>query len=135
MYASVKCVGPCKAGFVMRAEKTPDGGMKGVLMSVTENDLVPYIVKIDASGGKSAASRLRLRRGGAVGRPAVRRRPVVRSPATPDNLTAPHDGRDSRLGRTGDEPGSAASDVPRACGAVSEGVAIGRPSLGCVHAG
>ena len=34
----------------MRAEKTPDGGMKGVLMSVTENDLVPYIVKIDASG-------------------------------------------------------------------------------------
>ena len=34
----------------MRAEKTPDGGMKGVLMSVTENDLVPYLVKIDASG-------------------------------------------------------------------------------------
>ena len=50
MYASVKCVGGCKAGFVMRAEKTPDGGMKGVLMSVTENDLVPYLVKIDASG-------------------------------------------------------------------------------------
>ena len=34
----------------MRAEKTPDGGMKGILMSVTENDLVPYLVKIDASG-------------------------------------------------------------------------------------
>lgn len=50
MYASVKCVAPCKAGFVMRAEKTPDGGMKGVLMSVTENDLVPYLVKIDAGG-------------------------------------------------------------------------------------
>ena len=50
MYASVKCVAPCKAGFVMRAEKTPDGGMKGILMSVTENDLVPYLVKIDASG-------------------------------------------------------------------------------------
>ena len=50
MYASVKCVGGCKAGFVMRAEKTPDGGMKGVLMSVTENDLVPYLVTIDATG-------------------------------------------------------------------------------------
>src|SRR6478672_9721551 len=50
MYASVKCVAPCKAGFVMRAEKTPDGGMKGVLMSVSENDLVPYLVKVDASG-------------------------------------------------------------------------------------
>ena len=50
LYASVKCVAPCKAGFVMRAEKTPDGGMKGILMSVTENDLVPYLVKIDGSG-------------------------------------------------------------------------------------
>ena len=50
MYASVKCVGSCRAGLVMRAEKTPDGGMKGVLMSLTENDLLPYIVKIDATG-------------------------------------------------------------------------------------
>ncbi|HMF41528.1 MAG TPA: FG-GAP-like repeat-containing protein, partial [Polyangia bacterium] len=50
MYASVKCTAGCKAGFLMRAEKTPDGGMKGVLMSVTENDLVPYMVKIDAQG-------------------------------------------------------------------------------------
>ena len=50
MYASVKCVGGCKAGFLMRAEKTPDGGMKGVLMSVTEDDLRAYIVKMDATG-------------------------------------------------------------------------------------
>jgi hypothetical protein len=50
IYASVKCVAGCKAGFLMRAEKTPDGGMKGVLMSVTEGDLVPYMVKIDAQG-------------------------------------------------------------------------------------
>ena len=46
----MKCVEGCRAGFLMRAEKTPDGGMKGVLMSVTENDLVPYTVKIDANG-------------------------------------------------------------------------------------
>src|SRR5262245_27236607 len=50
IYASVKCVTGCKAGILMRAEKTPDGGMKGVLMSVTENDLVPYLVKIDSTG-------------------------------------------------------------------------------------
>ena len=50
VYASMKCVEGCRAGFLMRAEKTPDGGMKGVLMSVTENDLVPYTVKIDANG-------------------------------------------------------------------------------------
>ncbi len=50
VYASMKCVEGCSAGFLMRAEKTPDGGMKGMLMSVTENDLVPYTVKIDANG-------------------------------------------------------------------------------------
>ena len=50
IYADIKCVAGCKAGILMRAEKTPDGGMQGVLMSVTENDLVPYLVKIDASG-------------------------------------------------------------------------------------
>src|SRR4051794_14518634 len=31
IYASVKCAAGCKAGYLMRAEKTPDGGMKGVL--------------------------------------------------------------------------------------------------------
>jgi hypothetical protein len=50
IYASVKCAAGCKAGFLMRVEKTPDGGMKGILMSVTENDLVPYIVTVDAGG-------------------------------------------------------------------------------------
>src|SRR5580765_7604144 len=48
IYASVKCAAGCKAGYLMRAEKTADGGMKGILMSLTENDLVPYMVKIDA---------------------------------------------------------------------------------------
>src|SRR5918999_1288729 len=48
MFATVKCIAGCKAGFLMRGEKPADGGMKGVLMSVTENDLVPYLVKIDA---------------------------------------------------------------------------------------
>jgi hypothetical protein len=50
VYASVKCAAPCKAGFLMRAEKTADGGMKGVLMSVTEGDLNAYAVKLDAQG-------------------------------------------------------------------------------------
>ena len=50
MYASVKCAAGCKAGYLMRAEKTADGGMKGILMSLTKGDLVPYLVKIDAQG-------------------------------------------------------------------------------------
>jgi hypothetical protein len=50
LYATVKCVDGCKAGFLMRAEKQPNGEIKGILMSLTENDLVPYIVKIDPQG-------------------------------------------------------------------------------------
>jgi hypothetical protein len=50
MYASVKCVAGCKAGFLMRAEKTPDGAMKGVLMSVSDADQASYMVKMDAQG-------------------------------------------------------------------------------------
>src|SRR6478672_4902257 len=50
MYASVKCAVGCKTGIVMRAERMAGGGMKGILMSLTENDLVPYLVRIDASG-------------------------------------------------------------------------------------
>jgi hypothetical protein len=50
MYASVKCAGGCRAGMLMRAGKTPEGGLKGVLMSLTEDDLVPYMVTIDAQG-------------------------------------------------------------------------------------
>src|SRR5262245_6770246 len=50
IYARVKCVNGCKAGILMRAEKMADGGIKGVLMSVSENDLVSYVVKMDATG-------------------------------------------------------------------------------------
>src|SRR5262245_31364655 len=50
IYASVRCTTGCKAGVLMRAEKMADGGMKGLLMSVTEDALVPYVVKIDPAG-------------------------------------------------------------------------------------
>src|SRR5262245_30606204 len=36
MYANVKCVSGCKAGFLVRAEKQADGSLKGILMSLTE---------------------------------------------------------------------------------------------------
>jgi hypothetical protein len=151
MYASVKCVGGCKAGFVMRAEKTPDGGMKGVLMSVTENDLVPYIVTIDATGkevsreplpapagrgGGRGYRRNRCPRGGGERRADWRRagrwRRRTHSPRQPHRA---HGCRHSCPGRTCSESRPAAADVPRARGAVSEGVTTGRPSGGRVHAG
>src|SRR6188768_2623140 len=35
IYASVRCLTGCKAGILMRAERTTDGGMKGLLLSLT----------------------------------------------------------------------------------------------------
>src|SRR5262245_43146793 len=67
VYSEVKCTAGCKAGFLMRAERTADGGMKGVLMSVTENDLVPYLVKIDAQGKEVSREALQAGAGRAGG--------------------------------------------------------------------
>src|SRR5947208_13565505 len=30
LYANIKCDGTCKTGVLLRAQKTPDGGMKGI---------------------------------------------------------------------------------------------------------
>jgi len=75
MYADVKCVAGCKAGFLMRAAKTADGGMKGILMSVTEGDLNSYLVKVDAQGREVSREPLPMpagRAGGAGGGGAAR---------------------------------------------------------------
>ena len=50
VYAGMKCAPGCRAGMIMRAEKTPDGGLKGIFMSLTEGDFVPYLIKLDAQG-------------------------------------------------------------------------------------
>src|ERR1035437_2601275 len=49
-YADVHCTAGCKTGVLFRAEKTPDGGMKGVYVSLTEGDVASYAVKLDAQG-------------------------------------------------------------------------------------
>lgn len=50
VFANVKCAAGCRAGVLLRAEKMADGGMSGILMSLAEGDLVPYMVKIDPQG-------------------------------------------------------------------------------------
>ena len=49
VFAGVTCAAGCTSGILMRAEKTADGGMKGILMSLNDGDLVPYMVKLDAT--------------------------------------------------------------------------------------
>jgi Domain of Unknown Function (DUF1080)/FG-GAP-like repeat len=61
-YASFKCGAGCKTGLLMRAEKTPQGGMKGVFVSLSEGDVASYALTLDAEGNE--LTREKLRRGG-----------------------------------------------------------------------
>jgi hypothetical protein len=49
-FSDLTCTGGCKAGVLLRAERTPGGGMKGVFASLTEGDLGNFAVTIDAQG-------------------------------------------------------------------------------------
>ncbi len=61
-FASFRCMGGCKTGVMLRAEKTADG-MKGAFVSLNEGDLASYNLKLDAQGQEVGA-----------GSPARRRR-------------------------------------------------------------
>jgi hypothetical protein len=55
LYTQYRCTGGCVTGLLMRAEKTPDGGMKGVYVSLSDSNndmenLAGYDVTIDAQG-------------------------------------------------------------------------------------
>ena len=57
--ATWRCTGDCQTGILLRAEKTADGGLKGVYVSLTPGDLVSYHVTIDAQGNETSRERLR----------------------------------------------------------------------------
>lgn len=57
--ASFRCAGACTTGLLLRAEKTPDGGMKGILVSVTAEERASYRVTLDAQGRETSRERLR----------------------------------------------------------------------------
>jgi hypothetical protein len=49
VYTSFQCKGDCKAGVLLRAEKSGEG-LKGVFVSLADGDVAPYEVVIDAQG-------------------------------------------------------------------------------------
>jgi hypothetical protein len=59
IYASFKCTGGCRTGILLRAEKTPDGGMKGLLVSLTEGEQGLFRITLDARGQESHRDKLR----------------------------------------------------------------------------
>ena len=56
--ADFKCVGACRTGVLLRAEKTPTG-MKGVFLSLDAGEVGGYAVTLDANGKILTKERLR----------------------------------------------------------------------------
>jgi 3-keto-disaccharide hydrolase/VCBS repeat protein len=113
-FASFRCAEGCKAGILLRAEKTADGGMKGVYVSLADGDLNSYRVTLDAKGVETSRERLRPAGGGQV---------RVAPPPTPPPANAPAaapGGRGAPAGRGGgggfaplQMPGGIAAPIPR----------------------
>jgi hypothetical protein len=81
-FANFKCTGDCATGLLFRAQKTPEGGLKGVFVSLKEDDLVSYNVVLDGQGREISRERLAAPagRGGGAGRGAA---PAVAPGAAP----------------------------------------------------
>jgi hypothetical protein len=73
LFMNYRCTGTCASGVLLRAQKTADGGMSGVYVSLTDGDTASYSVTIDAKGKEIARERLAAPagRGGGAGRGAA----------------------------------------------------------------
>jgi 3-keto-disaccharide hydrolase/FG-GAP-like repeat len=97
-YAATRCADGCKAGVLLRAEKTADGGLKGIFTSLAAGDLASYRITIAADGKETSRERLRPAGGGQV---------RVAPPPTPPPAGAaaqPTGGRGTPGGRAGGPP-------------------------------
>ena len=103
--ADFKCVGACKTGVLLRAEKTPTG-MKGVFLSLDEGEVGGYAVTLDANG--KILTRERLRPGGGLMRVA---------PSAADAAAAAA----ARGGGAGRGAGAAGRGAPGAAGGQAPG--------------
>jgi hypothetical protein len=59
-YADFRCTGSCEAGVLLRSEKTADGGLKGVYVSLNSGDVDSWDVTVSPEG--KILSRTRLER-------------------------------------------------------------------------
>lgn len=67
-YTEFRCTGGCETGVLLRAEKTSDGGMKGIYISLSDPDIGEYAVTVDTNG--QITDRQKLPRGGGLVRVA-----------------------------------------------------------------
>jgi hypothetical protein len=103
-FASFRCPATCKAGVLLRGEKTPEGGMKGIYVSLAQSELASYRIVLDAQGKELTRVKLRPASGRQSERfappqsetaspPAARARPL----AMPGGIPAPISPPDTRL--------------------------------------
>jgi hypothetical protein len=57
-YTEFRCADTCNAGLLLRAEKTPDGGLKGVYVSLSDNDINSYDLTLSPDGKELSRTRL-----------------------------------------------------------------------------
>lgn len=57
-YTDFRCSGPCDTGILFRAEKTSDGGLKGVYVSLSPADIDSYDVTLSPEGKVLSRTRL-----------------------------------------------------------------------------
>jgi hypothetical protein len=90
LFTTYRCTGTCSSGVLLRLQKTADGGMSGVYVSLTEGDTVSYAVTMDAKGKELTRERLAAPagRGGGGGGNASRGAPGAPA-ATPPAGTPP----------------------------------------------
>ena len=55
----LRCTAGCRTGVLLRAEKTPSGGLKGIFTSLVDEDIAGYAVTLDSSGRELTRERLR----------------------------------------------------------------------------
>src|SRR5687767_6526732 len=105
VFTSFRCVAGCRTGMLLRAEKTADGGLKGIFVSLNEGDLAAYRVTLDRQGNQTSKERLRAPGGGQL-------RVALPPQNPPPPATAP-----ARAGGPGGGPpafpGGIASPIPR----------------------
>jgi len=95
MYSVFKCAGPCKAGYLLRTEKTPDG-YKGVLVMLDADDTASYAVTLDTKGViltkeplHFAGGQIRIAPPPDPNAPAPKPRPVRARPGMPSVMPEP----------------------------------------------
>src|SRR5262245_13169718 len=58
LFTNYRCTGACKSGILVRARKTPDGGMKGLFVSLADGEFGSYYLTLDAAGKETARDRI-----------------------------------------------------------------------------